>query len=142
MTDERCVDCGNTFKPTGVGTGYGVVKQEGVEVKVCYECCGKRDAKDMEDTGKTVLYLTSTVKHPTEREYELGYRDTKVYTVTNWPGTLAFKVFMSKEGHHNFAGSRTDVWFRGPDGKLWWGVQYGDTTQLVHCKRLKSKVPA
>ena len=29
-----------------------------------------------------------------------------------------------------------DVWFIGPDGKEWHGVQYGDLTQVCHCRRV------
>jgi hypothetical protein len=42
-------------------------------------------------------------------------------------------------GRHNIAGVRYDVWFRGPDGHVWWGVQYGDMTQICHCKRTKEE---
>ena len=56
--------------------------------------------------------------------------------VMNWPGTLRFPAHVRK-GRHNIAGSRYDVWFAGPDGFQWHGVQYGDNTQICHCKRTK-----
>ena len=40
----------------------------------------------------------------------------------------------------DIAGKRLDVWFYGPDGYIWHGVQYGDNTQIVHCKRSSERV--
>lgn len=32
---------------------------------------------------------------------------------------------------------RIDVWFNGPDGHLWHGVNYGHNSQLCHCRRTR-----
>lgn len=125
-----CADCGEHKvhdNPHGYGgTGYGTdgtVNKDGTKKKVCYDCCGKRDVADMKATGRAVLYLTEREGKP---------------VVTNWPGTLILPVRHNRIGRHNIAGSREDVWFTGPDGREWWGVRYGDYTQLCHCKRLKA----
>lgn len=36
-----------------------------------------------------------------------------------------------------WTGVRYDTWFTGPDGKQWHAVQYGDNTQIAHCRRTK-----
>jgi hypothetical protein len=140
--ETHCIACGVEFptpQPGDVATGYALIEIEKKEFRICYKCCADQDRKYMREHGKIMLYLVYTVKQPTESERRIGYRPTKVYEVTNWPGTLRFKVRASKEGHHNIAGKRTDVWFRGPDNKEWWGVNYGDNTQIVHCRRTKQK---
>jgi hypothetical protein len=73
----------------------------------------------MIDTGRAVLYLCESGR------------------LTNWPGSLQFRAHAMKEGRHNIAGTRIDVWFIGPDGARWHGTQYGEWTQLCHCRRVK-----
>jgi len=126
MTEHRfvCADCGEEkvhVNPSGCGgTGYATGPNG---EKVCYDCCGKRDRADMRERGRAVLYLT--------------VREGK-HVVSNWPGTLTLPVKAYRKGRHNIAGSRETVWFDGPDGRKWWGVCYGDNTQLCHCKRLRA----
>jgi hypothetical protein len=122
-----CADCGEhkvhvKWNDCG-GIGYATVREDGIEKKVCYECCGKRDLADMRERGRAVLYL--------------GERENKL-VVTNWPGTMTLPIRCSRTGNHNIAGTRETVWFTGPDGCEWWGVCYGHNTQLCHCRRLKA----
>ncbi len=117
----HCVDCG-LDKPvhTGTGgTGYG----EYAGKKVCYACAAKRDAAYMTEHGKMSLYLSKD-KHGK-------------WQVTNWPGSLVFEAFNVTKGRHALARTKTDVDFRGPDGHLWHGTQYGENTQIVHTRRVK-----
>lgn len=111
-------DCGHEIPalPAGHcgGTGYAV-DREGR--KFCYQCCAAEDRRQMATTGRATLYLTGN-------------------ELTNWPGSLRIPVRAKSRGRHNIAGSRTDVWFTF-GGHGWHGVQYGDNTQLAHCKRLK-----
>lgn len=104
------------------GTGYGTDKDG---QKVCYECCGKQDAQRMRETGKAVMYLG---------------RRGEGQEVLNWPGSLRLPVQGTKTGRHNIAGKRYDVWFQF-EGQAWHGVQYGDFTQICHCKRVKGAKP-
>lgn len=117
------LDCGHYPSDcSSFTTGYGVMPDG---KKHCYDCCGEMDREFMVREGKMVLYLT-------DRE------------VTNWPGTLKFKCYHKREGRHNIARVRYDVWFNGPDehgnmtGAKWWGVQYGNFTQICHCRRIKN----
>ena len=114
----RCSAC-HTVKPVkhSGGTGYGYDRDDNL---VCYACCSERDKRDMRANGRATLYLSQD-------------------KVTNWPGTLAFPVAERRTGYHNIAGKRYDVWFRGPDRALWHGVQYGDNTQICHCRRIKER---
>jgi len=122
MKTFKCVDC-KQEKPiqTDGGTGYALFGKS--KRKVCYECCAIRDRKEMDKTGKAVLYLSMIP-------------DTDYY-VSNWPGTLKLPIHAMSKGRHNIAGVRYDVWFRF-SGCNWHGIQYGDNTQICHCKRLKN----
>jgi hypothetical protein len=106
-------------------TGYGVKKVDGKDFRCCYECCAKDDRDSMLSSGRATLYLT-------------GNR-ADGYKVTNWPGSLSFPVHYAKHGRHNIARSRVDVYFVGPDGNTWHGVQYGENTQICHCRRTKAR---
>jgi hypothetical protein len=109
-------------------TGYGIDKDSKTH---CWSCCAEQDKAQMIKDGKTMLYLT--YRH--EGKIAFGeYFDGKV---GNWPGTLSFPCRIRK-GSHNMARTRYDLWFTGPDGKQWHGVQYGENTQIAHCKRVKS----
>jgi hypothetical protein len=115
----RCSDCGEV-KPVGTscGTGYGYDKENRI---ICYACCGERDKKQMQETGRATLYLVESDGQ---------------HWVTNWPNTLKFSAGVSV-GRHNIAGRRYDAWFHDHTGARWHGVTYGDNTQICHCKRLK-----
>lgn len=80
----------------------------------------------MKRTGRATLYLVDT-------QASLG----RPWAVQNWPGTLSMPVHHSRTGRHNIARRRVDVWFTGPDGAPWYGVNIGDT-QIIHCRRIKS----
>lgn len=123
----RCADCGQVkdVQTTG-GTGYGYDADNRM---VCYACCGKRDRADLISKGRGVLYLNREPKGG-------GTLTNWPGTLTNWPGTLAIPCGVRK-GRHNMAGVRYDVWFTLA-GAQWHGVQYGNNTQLCHCRRLKS----
>lgn len=120
-----CVDCKRTLPvQTQGGTGYGVCNDAEQEFRrgreVCYRCCGIRDRRHMKRNGRIDLYLHGS-------------------TITNWPGTLVFGLVDRKVSDHNMAGKngRTDVWFIGPDGSTWHGVNIGDH-QILRCKRTKA----
>ena len=102
-------DCGHG------GAGHGTDAQGKT---FCYACCAERDKADMIRTGRATLYLTDKA-------------------ITNWPGSLRFDFGEVRVGRHNIAGKRYDAWFRGPDGAAWHAVQYGDNTQICHCRRVK-----
>ncbi len=122
-----CADCGEHkvhVNPNGYGgVGYATVLEDGIEKKVCYDCVAERDRAEMKDRGRILLYLT---------------KNQDGWTVSNWPGTLKFRAREHRTGRHNMAGIREDVWFIGPDGREWWGVNYGHNTQLCHCCQLKA----
>lgn len=113
----QLLDCGHAeSKHSEITTGYGTDAQG---KKHCYECCAERDKQTMRKTGRYTLYL-----------------DTKTRTVSNWPGSLKLAVYHLSEGRHNIARTRYDAYFMF-EGSRWHGVQYGDMTQIIHCKRTK-----
>lgn len=129
-----CDQCGEHGKhKSGFSTGYGT-NDDGQ--KVCFACCGVNDRRDLLALpigGKTWLYLSSEIN-----ENLAGLNNSEYYRefyVTNWPGTLKIKVRRPSEGRHNFAGKRYDLWF-DLEGRRFHGVQYGDSTQVLHIKRI------
>jgi hypothetical protein len=101
--------------------GYGRDKDGS---RFCYACCADRDRQQMKEDGRTCLYLA---------------KDDKGWKVTNWPGSLVFRPSYVKKGSHNIAGTRLDAWFAF-EGHVWHAVQYGEWTQIAHCRRTKEQV--
>lgn len=124
--------CGHAPTPsTGVGTGYA---QDAAGNRYCYACCADIDRDEMTESGRAVLYLV----HTTDGPETFG-----AYEVTNWPGSLRFKCAGGiRRGRHNRAGVRYDASFIGPDGYWWHATQYGDNTQIAHCRRTKERAIA
>ena len=119
LTATEILECGHTESP--ITRGYGTDKDGN---RYCYECCAAQDRASMIETGKATLYLSAP-------------KEGNKFKITNWPGSLSFAVGHVRTGRHNWAGRRYDAWFTGPDGKNWHGVQYGDNTQIIHCRRIK-----
>lgn len=130
MENFTCTICKES-KPvqTNGGTGYAGE----LSSPICYACCGKLDRQSMIETGEAILYLTTSKGMGSVSAGTFGEFSAKV---GNWPNTLSFNCSVRK-GRHNIAGSRYDVWFTGPDGRQWHGVQFGENTQICRCKRTK-----
>jgi len=120
---NTCFTCHNELPQStdNFTTGYGVDKDGN---KFCYACCAENDQQYMRDKGKITLYLTTN----TEGKQE----------ITNWPGSLRFPTPYVKRSFHNIAKHRYDTWFVF-EGYYWHAVQYGDNTEIAHCKRTKDK---
>ena len=119
MEATQILDCGH--EPSAhlpITTGYGTDASGRTS---CYACCADMDRAQMIRDGRTTLYLRKS-----ERSGE----------VTNWPGSLRFRTGPVVKGRHNLAGTRYDTWFTGPDGREWHAVQYGENTEIAHCKRI------
>ena len=123
--DNTILDCGHKPSPhSSITNGYAT---DGQGRKHCYECCAKLDREHMQRSGRTTLYLSATSPG------HGGYGDA---TITNWPGSLSFAGRYHKGGH-NIAGTRYDVWFTDGNGSRWYGVNYGENSQLLYCRKLK-----
>lgn len=113
----KCSQCRRIRQSTTpYTTGYGRDKRNR---RICFECCGVNDRKDLLTTGKGTLYVTE---------------DHGRYIVTNWPGTLKVNAH-GRTGRHNMAGQRLDVWFQ-IEGQHFHGVNIGDN-QILRVKRVK-----
>lgn len=150
MTDKlKCAHCGydGPFRVCGDGKTEGrlYAKTEAGAI-YCADCCGEMDREGMIRAGRATLYLSFPCNPRLGRGASVAsrlgmqflcYSPDEVY-VSNWPETLRIPVRggVVKAGAHNFARIRYDVWFIGPDGKEWHGVQYGDNTQICHCRRV------
>ena len=135
MADKLyCHECGSKIPrvKNGLGTGYGTITVDKDKATcnvaeyyvLCYNCCGLLDTQHMIDHDRIMLYFNDADKK-----------------VTNWPGSLSFTLRATSTGEHNIARKRYDVWFRGPDAHgvptYWWGVTYGDHTQVCHCRKIR-----
>ncbi len=119
----ECSQCGNVIAPKpDVAIGYAIRNAGNL---VCYDCCAREAEEFMQKHGQIALYLVLT--HGAKRE------------VMNWPGSLRFPVRHYKEGKHNMARIRRDVWFDFK-GYQWHGVQYGEFSELCYCRKTKRKL--
>jgi len=123
MKTEFCCDVckRNITHESEISTGYGKDKEGN---KICFDCCGYEDKAYMIQEGRIDLYLAKN---------EYGK-----YEVHNWPATLKIPCWVNK-GSHNIAGSRYDAhfWF---NQKVWHGVNYGENSQILHCRVTKRKM--
>jgi hypothetical protein len=128
---------------------------------ICYACCATNDKRDMIETGRAALYLTHEDSPPrgfyllgshtsagwykTREEAEKALRPglrikpdvLRVYYASNWPGSLKLRIGGAvRHSQNNWGAHRVDVWFTGPDGRPWWGVNIGDN-QILRCRRIK-----
>lgn len=123
-----CSVCRRPMYSEGGTTGYG---RDDLGNRTCFVCCGEYDAAYMRTTGKNMLYLVTEGVQSIARNHPPRHFTARV---TNWPGTLDIPCQV-KVGRHNIAGRRYDAWFKF-EGQEWHGVQYGDNTQIIRCKRL------
>ena len=123
--------CGHApSEHSSFATGYGSDNDGNT---YCYDCCADRERASMTETGSATLCL---VESPNPKK--IGSDGTMPdVEITDWAGKLRFRPGTMRKGQHNMARTRTDVWFRGPDGREWHGVQYGENSQVLHCKRSK-----
>jgi hypothetical protein len=116
-------------------TGYATKRNNH---KVCYNCCAKLDKERMIKDGQITLYLTMLPKGMKKDGTiaTIGLDAiSQLAKITNWPGSLIIWGRW-KKGRHNIVNNRYDVWFMFENSQ-WHGVQYGDNTQLLHCKQVK-----
>lgn len=117
----HCADCHAQFVADAHTPGYATACADGRHI--CYDCSARLTRQYMIETGRATLYLTSD-------------------GITDWPGRLRFQTRRSRTHKvrtpQGYAMNRTDVWFVGPDGKTWHGVNQGDN-EILRCKRNKHR---
>lgn len=113
-----CDQCQKEKMPDSeLSTGYGTNKEG---KKICFECIGKNDLEEMTNAKrgqKFTLYLCNS-------------------EVSNWPGSFKSPIYGLSKGRHNIARYRYDFYFNVGKNKFH-GVQFGDNTQIAHCKAIK-----
>lgn len=134
MTIET-LECGHEPSPHSAHTaGYGTDESG---ARSCYACCAASLRADMVATGRATLYLTRDKEAGLTA---LGSPKPSGYVLTDWPGELRFATGPVRKGRHNIAGTRYDTQFRGPDGAAWHATQYGENTQVAHCRRTRKGI--
>jgi hypothetical protein len=118
-----CMQCGAPFYAQG-GFSLGYGWSHDMARRICYACCGDNDRVDMLREGRATLYLSKNAR---------GWR------VTNWPGSLEFRVDSGAvhKLRHPFTRDARIAYFRGPEGATWSARNIGDS-QIAHCRRLKA----
>ena len=134
MEKVICSRCGKECIPDGVGTGYGVNSKG---EKICYECCGVLDYNALENmkVGERTAYYLTCKKSIFNWEHYPKPVSSEDWSVENWCGTMKINVYC-KEGFHNIARIRRDVYF-SYKGHNFWGTQYGNDSQICYIKRIK-----
>lgn len=103
----------------------------------CYDCHTRFEVEKMIQDGSAILYLTLAPKW--SGCGNVPPLDWPRSTITNYSGTFELKLPGTPDkSKHNWGCDRYDVWFYGPDGALWHGLNIGDN-QILRCKRLKKQ---
>ena len=137
----KCADCGGLLppkNPDGISPGYARIGNGKRPRKICYKCCAERDKKWMRKHGRIDLYLT-IADLSTAPSFNMWVRHRPGSYISNWPGTLRFPVSSIRRGYHNRARWQYHTHFAF-EGYWWHGVQFGDNTQVIHCRRTKQEV--
>lgn len=127
-----CDYCGERLVPSGCTTGGGT---NAAGETLCFACCGFLDAITMARTepgevAGLALYVADGSSGCPEAA-----------KVANWPGTLSMNVTaVTRWVRGGFGSKRRTLYFRGPMGSWWSGVEYnGNAGNLLrNVRRLKS----
>jgi len=134
MVSFTCTRCAETitYEPGAWGVGQATDKDDN---PFCYPCAATLEGEAMLKDGRATLYLSRIVE-PSDFQKKHGIITKLDWRVSNWSGHLQTTMVHIRKGRHNIARTRYDVWFTYC-GQEWYGVQYGENTQLLHCRRLK-----
>lgn len=142
---------GYIFNFTGHGAfdPVGVVKSETgptqTEIDAHNSILTKAERDAMIEQGRGTFYLTKdrppcTPDNPRWKQESAGTWCYKNYKVSQWSGTwMSPQVYVQAGKAYGFC--YTDcfwVWFTGPDGKKWYGVNKGDMDCFTG-RRLKNQ---
>ena len=132
-----------TFDPTGKIT-VGDLELTQAQVDTHNNILADYELKHIITQGKGVFYLTwdepkCTLENPRYRQEQNGGWYNRNYRVSNWTGSFKTSASVNHGTSYGFGRFETRwVWFTGPDGKKWYGVQKG-YGQNFTAKRLKNQ---
>lgn len=116
------------FEGHGAFAPGGKVEMDPDQIKGHNAQLDVQTVEAMKATGQAVLYLHRS------RVCADGFKRDHVGT---WTGGQCWPVQNQNTSRHNIGGKRLDLWFVGPDGQNWHGVNIGDN-DIVRCRRNKS----
>lgn len=103
---------------------------------------GQMEMEHAKQTGRALVYFSYTVDPPytPQNPRWRGGRTYKDFRVSNWVGTWKSpKAYATKSFTPGFnCRERWHVYFTGPDGMKWYGINQGDS-QIVRARRLKKQ---
>lgn len=124
-------------------TGYAYLHaSEGDLRKVCYVCAGNIDKEHMDKHGYITLHLDGLMSlrnHMLAREHKHKTPTGVKINVSNWCGSLSYPVDLVRVGNGGMMRVRRDIWFTDHNGDQWYGLQLGNASPLVYCRRIKGK---
>ena len=139
MSDlHLCKRCGVGIKDDT--SGYG---RDNSGAFYCPSCAAVLDHEAMLEHGQYHLYLVET-REPRALSTWRYWLLPSDFKLTNWNGLdCNYRIRTVKQGRHNIAGKRIDVWFTLPEDEyVWHGVNYGNNSQVLRCKRTKQRKDA
>jgi hypothetical protein len=133
------------FDPTGL-VQVGDLRLTQEQVDAHNKILGDAEIQAMRDNGKGLLYFyytrkpECTLENPRWKIEQNGGFTYSDFKVSNWCGSWKVSAYARRSLSAAFGGpiDRWDVWFTGPDGKQWYGVNKGDN-QILRARRLKGR---
>jgi hypothetical protein len=105
----------------------GKVEMSSAEIEAHNRELAVAEIEQAKQTGRAVFYFFPA------KVCADGFKRDFVGT---WEGSFKFQVCNVNTSRNNWGAKRTDMWFVGPDGKTWHGVNIGDN-DILRCKRIK-----
>ena len=125
-------------------TGYAYLNASDEDRrKVCYTCAADLDRALMDERGEITLHLDGLISLRMNPERVIQKQASgqaspggKI-SVSNWCGSLSYSVELVRVGNGGMSKIRRDIYFTDHKGRVWHGVQFGNKSELVYCKRMK-----
>ena len=133
-----------TYDPTG-RVSIGNLSLTQAQVDTHNKVLGEAELAAATEQGRGLFYLSyetpqCTPDNPRWQQENRGEWYKKNYTVSNWSGLFKVRAFVTQSRVAGYnCSTRRHVYFTGPDGQRWYGIQQGEHTQVCRARRLKKQ---